>query len=111
MFNSRNLLLQERRKAWLKSLLKSQLRPNLTGKQLKEKLRELGFISSDAWQYNNTRIWVLYDYDNSKHEIYHGEMRSLYVLGIVEGSRLIIRPGKARTEKFYRASRNGKKNG
>ncbi len=88
-----------------------EIAKNLTGKQLKEKLRELGFISSDAWQYNNTRIWVLYDYDNSKHEIYHGEMRSLYVLGIVEGSRLIIRPGKARTEKFYRASRNGKKNG
>lgn len=63
--------------------------------ELKGLLRDLGYISSYSQAYRTTRVYILPDYDTTtKKEICLPEYRSITELGIKEGSKLYIIPGK-----------------
>ncbi len=61
--------------------------------ELKGRLRDMGYISSQMRPYQTTKVFLLDDRENTKIEICTNEARSLEEIGVVEKSIILITPG------------------
>lgn len=61
--------------------------------ELKGRLRDMGYISSQMRPYQTTKVFLVNDRENTKVEICTNDARSLEEVGVVEKSLILITPG------------------
>lgn len=61
--------------------------------ELKGRLRDMGYISSQMEPYQTTKVFLVNDRENTKVEICTNDARSLEETGVVEKSLILITPG------------------
>lgn len=61
--------------------------------ELKGRLRDMGYISSQMIPYQTTKVFLVNDRENTKVEICINDARSLEKIGVVEKSLILITPG------------------